>query len=197
MGLAKQAKILSKAQQEAVLSFLSSTRYPTRDRLIFLLSVRAGLRAKEIAALKWEMITDAEGELNDVIALTDEAAKGRRGGRAIPIAKDLKAALKAWKGEAEGDHRKSPYVVTSERGLSTSSYAVVNKFAGWYRALGFTGASSHSGRRTAITNWARKISTVGGSLRDVQILAGHSALSTTQRYIEADAGAMRRVVEVG
>lgn len=195
MALAKQAKILSKPQQEAVLAFLGSTRYPARDRLIFLLSVRAGLRAKEIAALKWEMITDAEGELNDVIALTNEAAKGRRGGRAIPIAKDLKAALKAWKAEPEGDHRKSPYVVTSERGLSTSSYAIVNKFAGWYRALGFTGASSHSGRRTAITNWARRISTVGGSLRDVQILAGHSALSTTQRYIEADAGAMMRIVE--
>jgi integrase len=193
VALAKQAKILSKAQQEAVLAFLGSTRYPLRDRLIFLLSVRAGLRAKEIAALKWEMVTDAEGELADVIALTNEAAKGRRGGRAIPIAKDLKAALKAWK--AEGDHRKSPYVVTSERGLSTSSYAIVNKFAGWYRALGFSGASSHSGRRTAITNWARRISTVGGSLRDVQILAGHSALSTTQRYIEADAGAMKRVVE--
>jgi hypothetical protein len=63
-------------------------------------------------------------------------------------------------------------------------------------ALGFTGASSPSGRRTAITNWARRISTNGGSLRDVQILAGHSALSTTQRYIEADAGAMRRIVQV-
>ena len=195
MSLAKQAKILSKPQQEAVLAFLGSTRYPLRDRLIFLLSVRAGLRAKEIAALKWEMITDAEGELVDVIALTNEAAKGRRGGRAIPIAKDLNAALKAWKAEAEGDYRKSSYVITSERALSTSSYAIVNKFAGWYRALGFTGASSHSGRRTAITNWARKISTVGGSLRDVQILAGHSALGTTQRYIEADAGAMKKVVE--
>jgi integrase len=196
VSLAKQAKILSKPQQEAVYAYLGSTRYPVRDRLIFLLSVRAGLRAKEIAALKWEMVTDAEGELNDVIALTNEAAKGRRGGRAIPIAKDMKAALKAWKGEAEGDYRKSPYVITSERGLSTSSYAIVNKFAGWYRALGFRGASSHSGRRTAITNWARKISTVGGSLRDIQILAGHSALSTTQRYIEADVGAMRKVVDV-
>ena len=79
MSLAKQAKILSKAQQEAVLAFLASTRYPVRDRVIFLLSVRAGLRAKEIAALKWEMLTDAEGELNDVIALTNEAANGRAG----------------------------------------------------------------------------------------------------------------------
>lgn len=111
------------------------------------------------------------------------------------FAKDLKAALKAWKAEAEANYRKSPYVVTSERGASTSSSAIVNKFASWYRALGFSGASSHSGCRTAITNWARKISTVGGSLRDVQLLARHSALSTTQRYIEADAGAMRRVVE--
>lgn len=66
----------------------------------------------------------------------------------------------------------------------------------WYRSLGFAGASSHSGRRTAITNWARKISTVGGSLRDVQILAGHSALTTTQRYIEAHADAQRRVVDI-
>ena len=72
----------------------------------------------------------------------------------------------------------------------------MNKFTGWYRALGFTGASSHSGRRTAITNWARKIPTVSGTLRDVQILAGDSALSTTQRYIEADAEALRRIIEI-
>ena len=42
----------------------------------------------------------------------------------------------------------------------------------------------------------RMISTVDGSLRDVQMLAGHSALSTTQRYIEADAEAQKRVVDL-
>ena len=72
---------------------------------------------------------------------------------------------------------------------------IVNLFAGWYR-LGFQGCSSHSGRRTFITSAARKISTVGGSLRDVQMLAGHAALSTTQRYIEADVEAQRKVVEL-
>ncbi len=87
-------------------------------------------------------------------------------------------------------------MVTTERADRTSRYALVNKFAGWYRALGFSGASSHSGRRTAITGWARRISTVGGSLRDVQLLAGHSALGTTQRYIEGSDEAKRRVVEL-
>jgi integrase len=195
MALGKQAKILTKPQADAVLAYLSTTRYPLRDRVIFLLSVKAGLRAKEIASLRWEMITDAEGRLSDLISLTDSASKGR-GGRSIPINKDLRVALVALKNEAEKALRPSPFVVTSERGGQTSAMVIVNKFAGWYRALGFIGASSHSGRRTFITNAARRISTVGGSLRDVQLLAGHSALGTTQRYIEADGMAQRRVVEI-
>jgi len=196
MSLGKQAKTLTKPQMDAVLGYLTSTRHPVRNRVIFLLSVKAGLRAKEIASLTWAMVTDAEGALEDVIRLTDIASKGR-GGRAIPINKELQAALLALMADAEKIIRPSPFVITSERAGRTSSYAIVNKFAAWYRALGFSGASSHSGRRTAITQWARKISTVGGSLRDVQLLAGHSALSTTQRYIESDGLAQRRVVDLG
>ena len=73
---------------------------------------------------------------------------------------------------------------------------IVNLIRSWYLELGFEGCSSHSGRRTFITNAARKISLVGGSLRDVQALARHSSLSTTQRYIECDVDAQRRVVEL-
>ena len=195
MSLGKQAKILTKPQTDAALAYLGSTRHPIRNRVIFLLSVKAGLRAKEIASLTWAMVTDAEGALTDAISLTDIASKGR-GGRVIPISKDLQRALVALKAEADNVNRPSPYVITTERADRTSSYAIVNKFAAWYLALGFSGASSHSGRRTAITHWARKISTVGGSLRDVQMLAGHSALSTTQRYIEGAEEARRRVVEL-
>lgn len=195
MALNKQAKILSKVQADAVNSYLGSTRYPERNRAIFLLSIKAGLRAKEIASLTWTMVTDAEGNLSDNISLTNIASKGRSG-RIIPLNKELRLALSNLKGKADKSSRYSPYVITSERGETTSAAAIVNKFAGWYRALGFSGASSHSGRRTFITNAARRISTVGGSLRDVQMLAGHSALGTTQRYIEADGMAQKRVVEL-
>lgn len=196
MPLSKQAKILTKPQANAVLGYLETTRYPTRNQLIFLLSLRAGLRAKEIASLTWDMVTDAEGELLTSIQLTNVASKGRSGGRVIPMSRDLQAALSKWKEEAAVTHPSSAFIITSERGGGTSAQAIVNKFQGWYRALGFRGASSHSGRRTAITSWARQISTVGGSLRDVQVLAGHSALSTTQRYIETDAEAQRKVVNI-
>lgn len=72
----------------------------------------------------------------------------------------------------------------------------VNMFKRWYADLGLLGCSSHSGRRTFITNAAKKISTVGGSLRDVQMLAGHSSLAVTQRYIEGDSEARRKVVDL-
>ena len=64
------------------------------------------------------------------------------------------------------------------------------------RLLGLTGCSSHSGRRTFITNAARKISSVGGLLRNVQAIAGHSSLAVTRRYIEGDGEARVKVVEL-
>ena len=49
MAQGKQAKILTPRQEAVVLSQLAATRYPLRDRAMFLLSVKAGLRAKEVA----------------------------------------------------------------------------------------------------------------------------------------------------
>jgi integrase/recombinase XerD len=88
------------------------------------------------------------------------------------------------------------HIIVTERGAPTSPQVIVNLFFTWYREVGFRGCSSHSGRRTFITNAARKISSVGGSLRDVQALAGHANLGTTQAYIDVDGEAQRKVVEL-
>lgn len=58
------------------------------------------------------------------------------------------------------------------------------------------GCSSHSGRRTFVTNAAKRIVGIGGSLRDVQQLVEYSSLQMTQAYIEGDVEAKRKVIEL-
>jgi integrase/recombinase XerD len=193
LGIGKQAKVLNQKQVEAVLHQIGRLRNGLRNQVIFLLSVRAGLRAKEIAALRWSMVLEASGAVGDAIHLTNEASKGNSG-RVIPLNRQLRGVLDDLHRSHGADG--AFHVITTERSDRTSAQAVVNQFARWYRDLGLVGCSSHSGRRTFITNAARKISTVGGSLRDVQSLSGHSSLQTTQRYIEGDVEARRRVVDL-
>ena len=197
MGIGKQAKTLTNKQIDSVLDYLSRSRSPKRNQAIFLLSVKAGLRAKEIASLRWEMLLNADGNLSDFLALPNNASKGRSG-RQIPLNRQLKEMLLDHF-DTESKRKEfdaKDFLVRTQRSKQTSSQAVINMFASWYRDLGMIGCSSHSGRRTFISNTARKISTVGGSLRDIQALAGHSNLQTTQRYIECDSESQRKVVDL-
>ena len=190
----KQAKVLTDTQQRAVLNFLDGTRYPIRNRAIFLLSMKAGLRAKEIASLRWRNLTDTEGHLMDAVVIEDRGSKGKSG-RTVPLNAALKDALAALH-EQQSPTQDQAVVQTERNKSGVSAQTIVNLFQDWFAALGYEGASSHSGRRTFITNAAKKITTVGGSLRDVQHLAGHSSLQTTQRYIEGDEAAKRKIVDL-
>lgn len=189
----RQAKTLNQAQINTVLTYLTTTRHPVRDRVMFLLSVKAGLRAKEIASVTWSMVMDAGGCMGDALHLEDRASK-MKSGRIIPLNRELRSAL----GELHG-LRRAPAdnpIIQSERGRGMSAATVAQWFHHLYRKLGFLGCSSHSGRRTFITSAARKIGQCGGSLRDVQMLAGHRSLQVTAMYIEGDVEAKRRVVNM-
>lgn len=196
MALGKQAKIVSDRQVRALLAEIEFHRYPLRDRVMVLLSVKAGLRAIEIAGLRWRLVTDAKGEIADVIAFENTASKGRRGGRLIPLHPDLKAALVALRRERGENARPDLPVIFSERDRGLSAGAAAVWFFRLYRSLGMIGCSSHSGRRTFVTKAARRVSEVGGSLRDVQLLAGHANLATTSRYIEGNEDAQRKLVRL-
>lgn len=194
MAQGKQAKVLTEPQARAVLHHVEGGRYPERDRVMVLLSLKAGLRAKEIAGLTWGMVTDATGTLGDAIALPNVASKGKGGGRTIPLNAMLREALvllQAKRGDLAAADRP---VIHSERARGYSANAVAVWFHSLYGKLGFSGASSHSGRRSFITKAAKKIAEAGGSLRDIQELAGHSSLATTQRYIQGDSDAKRKLM---
>jgi integrase len=187
----RQAKILSSDDFCDLLAFASFTRNPLRNRVIVLLSAKAGLRAGEIAKLTWDMLVDGNGRLGDLIELRDCAAK-KASGRRIPIHPDLAAALVEWR-QAAGT---SDHVIRSERGGPMTPLGIVVWFNRAFNNIGLKGCSSHSGRRTFVTRAARAAHAAGGSLRDVQILAGHRSIQTTQRYIDGDSDAQRKLVSM-
>ena len=190
--LGKQAKILAPRDVAGLLALAECSRHPLRNRVIVLLSAKAGLRAGEIAGLTWDMVLDANGQISTCIELRDHAAK-KGSGRLIPMHHDLADALSLWRQASTGW---SGHVVRSERGGPMTALSIVVWFKRAYAYLGLDGCSSHSGRRTFITRAARLVHQAGGSLRDVQLLAGHRSIQTTQRYIDGDTDAQRKLVSL-
>jgi integrase len=185
----RRAKILSPTDVNDLLTFASCTRNPLRNRVLVLLSAKAGLRASEIANLTWDMVAGPTGQINGVIELRDTAAK-KRSGRLIPVHPELHAALIALRKVS----MQSEYVAASGRGGAMTGLGIVVWFNRAFKNIGLKGCSSHSGRRTFVTRAARIVHKAGGSLRDVQLLAGHRSILTTQRYIDGDSDAQRKLV---
>ena len=187
----RQAKVIRPAQYCALLRHIRRHADPERSRVIVLLSLKAGLRAAEIAQLEWPMVLDATGRVSDSIAIDDRIAK-KGSGRRIPMHSELRAALRSLLRRSNGEGA----VVRSQRGGTMRPNSIVNWFVALYGELGFEGCSSHSGRRTFITLAARLTHRAGGSIRDVQLLAGHRSIDTTQRYIDGDSHAQRKLVSL-
>ncbi len=136
------------------------------------------------------MVTDPTGAIATALELPDWAAK-KGSGRVIPLHEDLRTALAAWR----VTYPAGP-VIISERGRPMTAQSIVVWFANAYRMISLDGCSSHSGRRTFITRAARLVHHAGGSMRDVQLLAGHRSIQTTQRYIDGDTDAQRKLVSM-
>lgn len=187
------ARVLEPVDVRRLMTHATRRRHDLRDKTIILLSFKAGLRACEIAGLTWPMVLRTDGRIADHLSISKHIAK-YGSGRRVPLHSDLQDAL-ANHHRAVGKPSDGA-VIQSERGGHMTARSIVNWFHRAYADLGLDGCSSHSGRRTFITRSARIIAKVGGSLRDVQELAGHRALSTTERYIEGDRDAQRKLVSL-
>jgi integrase/recombinase XerD len=186
----RQAKIINSHMLRQMLTHVrKASAYPSRDRVIVLLSAKAGLRACEIARLDWSMVLDPRGRIGDTIAIHDAIAK-KGSGRRVPMHPRLREALATLMRET------APVgpIITSARGGGMRANSIVNWFVALFAELGLEGCSSHSGRRSFITSAARNVHRAGCSLRDVQLLAGHRSIEMTQRYIDGDTRGQRKLV---
>lgn len=172
----KQARVLTQAEIKRVLTYCSGTKHPMRNRLAVLLSHYAGLRVGEIAALTWDQLLDVQGDVRDQFYLDAQMTKSKDA-RLVHVNAKLKAELMAAKNL---NNSKNLPVIQSQRGGYFSANSLAQVFARIYAGVGFTDASSHSGRRWFITELAKK----NVATKTIMELAGHKQLSTTQRYIE-------------
>ena len=178
----RRARVLDNNHIERVLALIeSSSNSPRSDELKFLLSVYAGLRVSEIAGITIDAFLTADGAIGSSMVINSRIAKGGRG-RIIPIHPLIRNAL----GRFRKAHPKTEFIAFSNRrGICRqSTEAVKSWFSRIFSDAGLQGCSSHSGRRTFITRLARSANQFNRSLRDVQLLAGHQRLETTQAYIE-------------
>ena len=187
----RQAKLITAPTLRRMLRHVRHTRTVARDRAIILLSVKAGLRAAEIAKLEWSMVLDARGQVADTLLVTDAIAKCGAG-RRVPMHPQLRRALTI----LQHDSPPRGPVIRSARGGAMRPNSIVNWFVTLFHELSVEGCSSHSGRRTFITAAARNAYRAGCSLRDVQLLAGHSSIETTQGYIDGDTKGQRKLVSL-
>jgi integrase/recombinase XerD len=146
-----------------------------------------------MSGLDWSMVLASDKRVSGQITIARSIAK-KGSGRQIPLHKELGHALEQL--HKQDGRPKLGAIVRSERGERLGAGSIVNWFGQVYRELDLVGCSSHSGRRTFITRSARVLAKTGGSLRDIQELAGHRALTTTERYIEGDRAAQRKLISL-
>jgi integrase len=134
-------------------------------------------------------VLDANGRISQMIEVRSSIAK-RGSGRRVPMHPEVARALASLRAQLPpSEATPEAAVLRSLKGGSLRANSVVNWFILKARAAGLEGCSSHSGRRTFITNAARRAHWAGASLRDVQVLAGHRSIETTQGYIDGDSDA--------
>lgn len=143
------------------------------------LGALAGLRLGEVRALEVGDVDFAENVIRIRRALSEDEVVTPKSGheRLVPMTDELRVVLE---GAVCGKLPRTR-VITTENGTTPRRTLVLRKFKALQRRLGLPGWSFHSLRHAFISELVR----AGASIEAVRLLAGHSKLDVTQRYVHA------------
>lgn len=185
-----QAKTLTQAELDQVLRYIARTRYKIRNRALVLASFWSGMRVGEIAALRVCDVMADDGTIKSEVRLSAAQTKGHYG-RVVFLNDKLKTELASYLRGSRIKAIEQPLFYT-EKSAGFSANTLTQWFHWTYKKAGICGASSHSGRRTFITNLASK----GIGVRVLASLAGHRSIAVTQAYIDVNDNMKRQAVEL-
>ena len=186
------AKSLTPAELEQVLNYISTQPNAQRNRVMLLVTVAAGLRVSELAALTLGDVLNDRGQVRSEVYLAAQRVKHGHA-RTVYINTRLQQELADYIDTRTNKDPALPLFPTlrgPRRRFSANTLA--QHFYWLYRRAGISGASSHSGRKTFLTSLASQ----GVSVFVLAALAGHKSIATTQRYVTVNDEVKRRAVEL-
>ena len=187
-----QAKTLTQQELRKVLDYVATRPHAARNRAMLLVTHWSGMRVGEVAALRIDDVLDAEGKIRNEIRLDAEQTKGKHS-RVVFVSDKLRKELAKYIAQyCPADHAQKLFYTQKRMREGFTANTLAQYFHHLYREVGIEGASSHSGRRSFITNLASK----GVGVRVLMSLAGHRNIATTQIYIDVNDNQKRAAVEL-
>jgi integrase/recombinase XerD len=173
-----KAKVLTRDEIKRVMRIADTGKNGLRDRVALSLSVLAGMRVGEIAALTIGDVRDLDGSAVAVINLSKWQTKGNRA-RRVFVSDELRKLLNNYLATISqlDDHR--AFIRSSRTGGHFSNVSLSLRFKAIYLAAGIN-TSSHAGRRT----FATRLNAAGIGMRTIQSALGHANIQTTALYCD-------------
>ena len=196
----KQARCLNDKELKLLLLYINTRKHAARDRAIVACTYFGGMRIGECAALKIKDVLANDGSIKLEINLTAEQTKGKYS-RTVVLADKLRKEIQTYLQTrfdtkqlialTYSEHINKPLFKTQKsNGFSANTLTYTMTML--YKAAGLNGCSSHSGRRSFLTNLSAK----SVPLKVLMELAGHRQAQTTMRYINVTSDMKRAAVEL-
>ena len=169
-------------------------KHSARNRALLMITTLSGMRVGEVASLRNSDVLDGKGNIRTEIRLSAEQTKGNEA-RVVFVNDKLRKELELYTRfmDKANINPQLKFFYSQKRTSDGFTANTLTQFFHYlYKRAGVDGASSHSGRRTFITNLASK----GVGVRVLMSLAGHKNISTTQAYIDVNDDMKRKAVEL-
>lgn len=185
-----KAKVLTSQEIKRVLVIAETGSNGLRDKTALALSIMAGMRIGEIAALTLGDMRGLDGKCVEVINLSRHQTKGNRS-RRVFVSDELRKLINTYIATQAklGDGR--AFIRSTRTGGHFSNVSLSLRFKAIYEAAGIK-TSSHSGRRT----FATRLNAAGIGMRTIQTALGHSSIQTTALYCDVTDDQLANAVNV-
>lgn len=180
-----KAKVLTQKEISDIFRVLRNSR----DQALFALGIYTGLRIAEIISLRYDQVFTTHGGVRNLLKVVRSKKKNTVYSE-IPIHPKLRDRLQTYHKQIEGSEWLFPSEDSATGHLERVRAHYILRDA--FDRLRLQDASTHSMRRTCLTNMSR----AGVPLRTIQDISGHASLSQLQEYLAVDPADKHRAISM-